>query len=108
MGYRIRRVDVADVPSLRRLFEGSSGDACVRLATSGEAVVAVSMGGEVVGVAGLGPSFDGQPVEAAAFVTPLWRGRGVGGSMLEVVEAIADERRLPLRPKATVLGEVAA
>jgi GNAT superfamily N-acetyltransferase len=55
----------------------------------------------------LGPSFDGQPVEAAAFVTPLWRGRGVGGAMLEVVEAIADERRLPLRPKATVLGDAA-
>jgi GNAT superfamily N-acetyltransferase len=110
MRYRLRRVELGDVESLRRLFGGSSGDSCLRLALVGVGVVAVSVdegGAPVVGVAGLGPSFGDQPVELAVFVAPAWRGRGVGRALAEAAQRLADECRVATRPRPTVLGDAA-
>src|SRR4051794_14362567 len=102
MRFRIRRVEVADVASLRSLFEGAPEDVCLRLATTGETLVAVSMGDgdEVVGVAGRAR---GGVRDAAVFVAPGGRGLGVGGA---VADAIAHLRAQDGRP-AAMLGEVA-
>jgi GNAT superfamily N-acetyltransferase len=100
MRYRIRQVDVEDVSSLRRLFEGASGDVCLRLATSGETLVAEAADGEVVAVAGLAP---GGVRDAAVFVAPGWRGVGLGRSL---ADAIGQLRAQDGRP-AAMLGEVA-
>src|SRR4051812_24783824 len=102
MRFRIRRVEVADVASLRSLFEGAPEDVCLRLATTGETLVAVSPSGdgEVVGVAGLAP---GGVRDAAVFVAPGWRGLGVGHSL---ADAITQLRVRDGRP-AAMLGDAA-
>jgi GNAT superfamily N-acetyltransferase len=100
MRYRIRRVDVEDVASLRRLFEGAPGDVCVRLATGDETLVAVAADDEVVAVAGLAP---GGVRDAAVFVAPGWRGLGIGRSL---ADAVGDLRAQDGRP-AAMLGDAA-
>ena len=105
MRYRIRRVGVEDVSSLRRLFEGAPGEVCVRLATSGETLVAVADDGEQVGdvvaVAGLAA---GGVRDGAVFVAPGWRGLGIGGALAEEIARLRVQDGRP----AAMLGEVAA
>ena len=89
---KVRPATSDDVAALRGLFGQASGDACRRLATSG-AFLAVA-GDEVVGVGDCD-----ECDQAAVFVAPGWRGRGIG-------RLLADALGRPAEATA-VLGDVA-
>jgi GNAT superfamily N-acetyltransferase len=106
--FAVRPVRIDDVAALRRLFVGSTPEACRALAHDVDGALVALDGDVVVGVARWHRLVaGGDEAEVAVFVADPWRGRGIGSQLVADIERLAGARGLRVST-STMLGDAAA